>query len=283
MEQSQQPAAVAEPVTTDPETSPPESEPASPDTSKSSKTMMMPHSAIAEIRTKERERGKKLAWEELNDKAKTLGFDSYDAMENAALKSQKKPVETRPVHDDSDETDATPEPVTPAPTSSATTREEKRLAKEHADLIEKHKEANRRIAAEEKKRKAAERDRDHERIRATLERAAYTAGIKDTDYAVTLLKRATATKSQDELASFDENKFFEGLRQTHAYLFGATPQPINTAPAGNEEPKAAVTPGQVTQNKSGNGPIDARTLSPQDYQELLRSRKITKTNLFTGR
>jgi hypothetical protein len=115
--------------------------------------------------------------------------------------------------------------------------------------------------------------RDAEMI---LRETAVRMGISDIDYAMTLLNRKIDSMTDTELKSFDENVFFESLKKDRPYLFRETTRPANTGVGGGNAP-APIAPGTAQAVVSANGRIDARKLTPQQFQELMAARGLNPT------
>lgn len=134
--------------------------------------------------------------------------------------------------------------------------------------LEQERKARRR---EEMKRKRLRRQLDEREVEMALRQAAWDAGIMgDVDYAVHMIRREIANKSEDELKDFDEHKYFETLRQQRPFLAGETVRPATTGTGAGGPPApsaqaAAARTGQDLQ-------VDARKMTQDEYREHLRKR-----------
>lgn len=236
----------------------PQAPPAKPNGKPEKKVISIPSDAMARIKQEEREKGRKLAEKELQSRAKAAGFESYEALiEAATSKKQDPPAAGDP-----------PATQSPAPSASAVRKfeqERKEWSQERARL-------NKKANHEHKRRRRAERERDRLQALMVLREAAVQVGIKDVDYAMHLLKEAHAGKTAAELEGFDEVSYFAGLKETHPHLFGVSKAPASTAPTGGKPPE------KKPEEKKPNGetkPKDARHMTRQEYEQHLRDKGIT--------
>jgi hypothetical protein len=107
-----------------------------------------------------------------------------------------------------------------------------------------------------------------------LREAAAVNGVRDIDYSLRLLQRELEGKDEQALAAFDEGAFFTGLRKTHPYLFGEVTVAATTGTGVGNAPTAPKA-GTVTQAQGAAGKSDARSLSSDEFQKLLRSRGLS--------
>lgn len=255
-------------------TPPPPTAP-SPPAATEPKTIVVPTKAMANIKREERDKGRKAAQQELEDRARKAGFASAQEMEEFAMKARRS-AQTAPAP-----RAANPQqPTTPAPAGAVPDRQLRRLERERERALEEVKKANRLRAAEEKRRKDAERQVVSLQAEMELRTAAVKAGVVDIDYAITLLHRHAKDKTPEERRAFDENKYFaEELRKSHPHLYGVVERPVHTAPQTQQQaPKGSPTTmphaGPPPQNPAnGNtpdpgAPTDARRLSREEYDKL---------------
>jgi len=218
----------------------------------SGKVVQMPSAAIAKMRREEREKGKRALQAELDASAKKLGFESHAALVAAAEAAKKAPP-AKP------QTQARPQQrVVPA------ARVEKDKAVREAEIIK----ARRAAAVAEKRLRRERRATQKLQAEYALREAAVRSGISDPEFALHLLRKQMQGKTQQELAGFDESKFFAGLRDTHAYLFGVTVQPATTSPGKKGEAAAAPAPKGLEAPPAPTTP-DARKMSREEYNEHL--------------
>jgi hypothetical protein len=272
-----------------PADSTPAAEPASSDTTeatppgRTNKVITMPTGRMAQLKREEREKGKRAALAALDADAKALGYASHEDMMQKLKASKGRPPATRtapvsaPADDDEDQTPAAP----PAPSGKGRqTRAERELARAQ----EQRRAANRARAAAEKRARALERQREADRAEHELRLVAVGAGVKDTDYALTILQRKLQNMSQAELEKFDEEKFFSAdLRKSHPYLYETQQQPVTTSPMSDTKPvtttPSATPPSKPAANTPAGDKKDARTMSKQEYDALLRARGLTPPQL----
>lgn len=207
---------------------------------KGGKTVEMPTAAIGRLKADAFSRGKREAVKEIEDAAKTAGFNSFnDALValNRAVKasgnggggggksrpaSDKKPTEAKPEVDD------------------ATQAELARL--------------------------------QHERAELKLTLRAERLGLKNADFAVDKLIRKVSKLSDDEVAKFDEDKFFRELQQEQPEVFGKPTniddkgkgsESTDKADKGSADDKQEKKPAQTVPTTGGK-PSPASTGSDDD-------------------
>jgi hypothetical protein len=232
------------------------------------KTITIPTSQMAKIKLKERDRGRAEGRKEVEAEtearfahvARVLGFPSVKALEEASPE-QWEALE----HDMSDEY----------------TNRIDRLEAERNKLIEDKRRLNRARAQEERKRKEVQRQLDAKDAETSLRVAAMQAGVVDIDYALHLLRKDMSGKSQDELAKFDEHRYFgETLKARAPHLYKPVQEPANTAPNAGPAPRPATSP-RVTPaaEETAPKPNDAKQMSPAEYREHLKKRGLTDPSM----
>lgn len=251
------------------------------------KNVVMPTAALGRLKQEARDRGKKEAMAELDKQAKAAGFDSLQAMfaTTAALvrgqqpKANGKPSQPpRPqaqVQPTVEEQYAAPQQQ-PQRTNQQHGRswKEQRRHEQQLDRERKARDQERKLRLmEEKRRKRVEHDREALEAEMYLREQAIMAGVKDVDYAVTLLRRSIDGKSEKELQSYDEQKFFSDLRERHPYLFGEVVRPVTTGTGAGNAPTAP-PPGKVTQQTATSAQVDASKMNDKDFREHLRKRGL---------
>lgn len=243
------------------------------------KVVSVPTAAMARIKAEERQKGKREAMADLEGKFKAAGFSSIDeALSKLAQVSkggsgnggnggQQRNGGAR-------QQGANGQAQQPNGAGGNGQRNDRRDRKSQEQL---ERERRQRIKAE-RSAKASQARLDAEQGRMSLERVATKNGIVDPDYAITLLTRHLEGKSEEELRTFDEAAYFNGLRKTHSYLFGETTVPASTGIGGNGSPHAP-KPHEVTQQNGQNGALDARTMTQEQYEKHLRSKGLTPPQL----
>lgn len=140
--------------------------------------------------------------------------------------------------------------------------------------------AERATRVEAKRRKDLQRKLDAQEATAALERIAVSKGIRDTSYAIHLLNQHLADKPEAEIDAFDEAKFFEGLRPTHAHLFGETVVPATTGTGGGAAgTPPATTAEETARRNAAAGQVDVMKMDPKQYEEHLKKRGINPNAL----
>lgn len=217
------------------------------------KQISIPSNKVAEIRQKERERGRKLAMSDLGKKAKELGFETVEEM--LALANEAKKANFAP------------------PKPAEVKKEEPQQAEESPE--DKYRKLRVQAAAAEKARKKLANELNAARVDGQLQIAALKAGVVDVDIAMYLLKKAYKGKKAEELGNFDPAVFFAGLKKTHPSLFQAEVRPATT---GNGATKAAgpaaPTGAAAIKAEAEKRAVDHRKSSRADWLKYLRDNGI---------
>ena len=241
-------------------------------------------SAFKRLKEEQREKGRKEGRQSaLEEFARDHGFESVDAMQ-AAFKRREERLKGK----GSNGTPTKKRRAKPAPVAEADpadgaaddgdakrqAREYRRLERRLAESDGKAEELAARMQREAAKRKRAERDRDALEAEMAVRVAAAQVGIRDPDYAMRLLSKELHGKGEDDLKQFDEVKYFEGLRETHPYLFGEVSRPATTGNGAGTAPSAP-NPGAAQAGAAQGGKVDARQMSREDYLKHLQSRGLS--------
>jgi hypothetical protein len=243
---------------------------------RASKVVTMPAHRMVELKRQEREKGKRAALAALDAEAKGLGYASHAAMVAAlkAKRSRVKPSASRTSAPEPETENEETDTSTPTAPRGRTTREQRELLRAQ----EQRRAANRARAAAERKARQLEKQREADRAEHELRIVAVSVGVKDIDYALTILKRQLAGMSQAELAKFDERKFFsDTLRKSHPYLYGEAVQPVTTSPSSESKEAPPTPPNKPTPPTAP--PKDVRQMSRQEYDAYLRSKGLTPPHL----
>lgn len=235
------------------------------------KTMVIPHSAMKRIRDEERAAGKTEALDAL---AKEAGYDSHADFVSALARlkapapQQQAPVKPEPKADDQE---LTPDQVAKMKDSR---REQSRYERQlEKTLGERNRYAQ---SATEWQRKAREAQQEVDAVRAEmhLRTVAASVGVQDIDYAITLMSREIEKMSPADAEKFDEKAYFEGLRQNKPLLFGEVVRPATTGTGTGSAPTPP-KPNQVAAQNGAAGRVNARAMSPAEYQAHLRKMGIS--------
>lgn len=228
------------------------------------KSTTVPTSTFKKLKEEAYARGQQEAREHM---AKEAGFSTYEEMQEA-LKGLRAPS-TAP---------APAAPAVPAQGEPATAAERERLRKEGKDLRQLERTITERdryarlygdASREAKSAKAAV---DELRAEMHLRTLAAQSGIKEIDFAMHLFSKTVDGLKPEEAEKFNESEYFLGLRKSHPYLFGETVQPATTG-TGAGAP-AAPAPGAAAGGAAAGAKTDARTMSREEFQKLLRSRGL---------
>lgn len=252
------------------------------------KMVTIPTSSMSKIKSKAEAKGRKAAQLEIDARllevAKSHGYRSWEEMEAAKVKANKpKPKkhngQARPARGRTEAQPAAKPPQEKQPVINSDDdkvpgpRILKRMQAENQRLLEATRRANRAKAHESRKVKEMQKQLDAKEAENALRIAASRAGCQDVDYALHLLRKDMQGKTAEELATFDESKYFsETLRQKVPYIFQTEVTPAETSPdASNAAPAPA---GGKPPAPSPDTDTDAKKMSQQDYQALLRKRGL---------
>lgn len=251
---------------------------------------LVPNAAFKRIKDRERKKGEAAALEVF---AKEQGFDTVEAMQEALKKRGAAPTGRRNRRSRRRNRQSTGGSV-PTPEGGAVPTnpngQEGAAAQPSAEAQELRKEfrrLERRLEATEGKNtnlatrarkadnatKRLRQERDALEAEMIVREAAAHAGVQNVDYALHLLTKHLEGKSEEDLASFDEAKFFKGLRDDHSYLFGETTKPATTGNGAGTAPPTP-TPGAAQQGAAQGGQVDARKMSPEEYRKHLADRGL---------
>ena len=268
-------------------------------------TLTIPTRAMSKIKKAEREKGRREAEAEfaeqlsairseseqkLQSVARMFGFSNLDEMESAdpeqfwaAKQEQSRPISSPQPEIEQIESEAKENTVSEQneiDDRAEHPRYTKRLERENQRLLEEKKRLNRARAHEERRRRVIEAEKERLQAETDLRIAATRAGIQDVEYAMHLLKKDIASKSVEELADFDEAKFFgEHLREKAPYIYKTETQLASTSPGPGQQSKSdggAPLPGRSAAPSNGSSnEVDANKMSREDYHQLLRKRGLT--------
>lgn len=236
------------------------------------KAVQVPTSAFADIKAKAREQGAKDA---LGNLARELGFEDLAGVkaalarlkETPAQAPEKKSPQAEPGAED-DGSQAVSQAKQERRQAAATLRQLERLTAERSRYAQEAKQ-------QEEAARAARVEADNLRAEMALREHAVRAGVQDVGYALHLFVQHVDKLSPAEAAKLDEAAWFQGLRKTHPYLFGEVVQPATTGNGAGAPP--APKPGEVAGKAAKDGKVDARTMSPTDFQKLLQERGLSAT------
>lgn len=233
------------------------------------KNVVLPSATLGKLKAEQRERGKREAMAELEAKFKSAGFSSLDdaiaamaSVRSGGGKTQQAPTKREE-----------PEAQASAPTSGGKgdRRQMERLQREREQFAKQ-------FAQEQAQRRRLQRQLEAKEAEMALRETAVVKGVRDVDYALRLLQRDLEGKDEAALAAFDEGKFFDNLRASHPYLYGETVVPATTGTGVGAAPSAPKA-GTVQQAQGAAGNKDARSLSQDEFQKLLRARGLSGASL----
>ena len=237
------------------------------------KNVILPQHAIGKLKEEQRQRGKREAMTELEAKFKAAGFGSIDdaiaamaAARNAPAKAAPAPVKAKEPELTADEDVQT---IAQPQGTGDYAKQMQRLQREREKLAKQ-------FAAEQAQRRKLQRTLEAKEAEFALRETAVGKGVKDVDYALRLIQRELEGKDEKALATFDEGKFFDTLRASHPYLFGEMVVPATTGTGVGAAP-AAPKAGTVQAAQTAANQIDARKMSQDEFQKLMRSRGFNAT------
>lgn len=214
------------------------------------KDVTLPSNAISQIRREERAKGKRSTLAELDAKAQDKGYDSWaDLLARA------------------------PDPRRPQPAGSGPDKRELgRLRRDNADLVEKQRLHNQEVAKKDRQIAALKQQLKDQEARYSLRDHAREAGVVDADYAVELFSRRLKALPEAEQSAFDPKKFFaETLREEKPVLYKEVKVPASTAPDAKDGEQP---PPPSDKKPEPPAPVDARSMSREDYHKHLAKRGI---------
>lgn len=234
------------------------------------KNVILPQASMAKLKEEQRQRGKREAMTELEAKFKAAGFSSIDdaiaamaAAKNAPAKAAPKAAPAKAVVEEVEE-DVEAQTTAQPQGGSDYTKQLQKLQRERERLAKQ-------FAQEQAQRRKLQRTLEAKEAEFALRETAVGKGVRDVDYALRLIQRELEGKDEKALAAFDEGKFFDTLRQSHPYLFGETVVPATTGTGVGAAP-AAPKAGNVQAAQGAAGKMDARQMSQDEFQKLMRSR-----------
>lgn len=237
------------------------------------KNVILPQATMAKLKEEQRQRGKREAMTELEAKFKAAGFGSIDdaiAAMAAAKNAPAKAAPKAPVKEAVTETaDVEESQATQPQGASDSTKQLQRLQRERERLAKQ-------FAQEQAQRRKLQRTLEAKEAEFAIRESAVAKGAKDVDYVVRLIQRELEGKDEKALAAFDEGKFYDSLRQSRPYLFGETVVPATTGTGVGAAPSAPKA-GNVQAAQGAAGKTDARSMSQDEFQKLMRARGFSAT------
>lgn len=233
------------------------------------KNVVLPSAALGKLKAEQRERGAREVMNSLEAKFKAAGFSNLDEALAAAAAARsgsgKQNTQTAPRKAAAPTTEAS------APTGDQQLGKSERKQVER--LQREREQFAKRYAQEQAQRRRLQRTLEATEAEMALRETAASKGVRDVKYALHLLRTELEGKSEAELSEFDEGKFFDNLRSSQPYLFGETVVPATTGTGVGSAP-AAPKAGTVQAAQGQAGVKDARQLSSDEFQKLLRSRGL---------
>lgn len=246
------------------------------------KVISVPTAAMKRIKDDAAAHGRSEYQRELDATAQELGYKDHAAWVEAskAAKAQSsqaaKPAEPATTQPAATEKPKTSSATDPESRLAALEQENQRLTQNNQSLLDEKKRINREAAKLRRETAALRDELTNSQTEAELKLAAQAAGVTDVEYGVAVYMRAIQGMNEEDLKGMDENKFFsDTMRKSHPHLYKAEERTVNT---GTKSDTQITTPATGSGNKSqasDNGKVDAKTMTPQEFQTLLRKRGLT--------
>lgn len=240
--------------------------------------LQVKHGDFKKIKDEAREKGRRQALADLDEKAKAVGFTSHDDALRALAELKKTPPAAAQTA-----TQPTPpiRPKEPQPMPKTTQTQPKPDAAADRERLRAHEDRQKmrkQWRTAEQKRRELEKKLQAKEAEMGLREECFQSGVKDVDYTIRLLTRELEGKTQEEIAKFDRKAFYGKLRAEKPYLFGEQVAPATTGtdpakPAGSETGAAPTTPapGASTAEEASKTKFDAMKAKPEEVQARLRS------------
>jgi hypothetical protein len=231
-------------------------------------------SAFRALKAKSEEKGRNKAMEDINKTVQEAGYSSLkEALADLRQIKQQSAVQTQAPQAAAPTQPAAPE----AKNNSFAEAELRKAQKEQTRLAQALDAEKQRAQQAEKQFKASQKKIEAMQIDQDLRETAIKANVKDVDYAMTLLQRELASKSDDELRTFDESAYFAGLRGTHGHLFGERAEPATTSRVADPTHPNVTQTQKQTANQVGKG--DGMKMPDQDYRTRIKELGLALPNL----
>ena len=236
------------------------------------KVLRVPVSQMGAIKKAERERGRREALAQMDQQAQSLGYTDW--AELAAAKVDAATRRAKPVADDEDESPA------PAATRAKAVAPKAAPQANTEELSIAYRRANTARAEAERENRLLRKQLESTKAETSLRVAASQAGVVDVDYAVTVLRRQLAGKTQADLAKFDAPNYFKkDLKRSHPFLYVAAEELPTTSSedvAASEAAQPAPVPSASAPKRAPTrGPVDAMKMSRTEFAEHLRTRNLS--------
>lgn len=244
--------------------------PAGPQGGQNGGVLQVKHGDFKRIKEEQRARGRREAVDELDAKARAVGFESHDDALKAlaALKKPAPPVVTAPPQGAH-----MPKPSKNDPDADKLRMDNMRKEEERAAERKRWRQENRKNRELEMALQAKDAE-------MALREECYRAGVKDVDYMIRLLTRELQDKSQEEIAAYDRTKFYEAQKKERPYLFGEVVVAATTGTGGETKQgdqtqtgqgaPATPAPGAAAVGEAEKKKFDAKTAKPEEVQARLR-------------
>ena len=234
------------------------------------KNVVLPSATLGKLKAEQRERGAREAIGELEAKFRAAGFGSIDEA-ISAMAAARNGGNTQPQA--ATQRKAEPEVMDSGASMSGGKTDRKQLER----LAREREQYAKRYSQEQAQRRRIQRQLEAKEAEMALRETAVIKGVRDVDYALRLLQRELENKDEEALAAFDEGKFFDNLRSSHPYLYGEMVVPATTGTGVGNAPNAPRA-GTVQAAQGASGAKDARSLSQDEFQKMLRARGLASVS-----
>lgn len=230
------------------------------------RVQVLSQGAYKRLKEEAREKGRKEAMEAL---LKETGFSTPEDMKRALSGRGQQPPKPNG-HQQQQQQQQEPKQQTEGQQQG--TGKDK-WEKERYRWLQERDALNRRISDEAKSRKELQELLDAREAEMALREQAAMCGIRDIDYAVRLISRELDGMDNAALQTFDERKYFDGLKGSHPYLFNEVTRPATTGTGTGSAPPAP-KPGAAQQEAAQGQKTDVKKMSNEEFREHLRKRGL---------
>lgn len=252
------------------------SAPPAPQKDKGKKVVMHSPGAISAIKAEERAKAERQLMKRLDDQARALGYRSHDDMMQQAARAKQQPPPQRQ------------QPNASPPSQQPPNRDTRRVDQRVAQANEQVRKANKARANTDKRNKELERNLRAMEAETELKILAVRCGVRDVDYAISLIKRHTSSMTPEALEAFDEEKYFrEDLRKERPYLYGEEVRPADTTPTSakpdakpGEQPPTPPPPNPPPNGQPGE--VNVKDMTRAQFEEFLAKKGLSGA-LSSGR
>lgn len=242
--------------------------------------LQVQHSDFAKIKEEAKEKGRRQALAELDAMAADLGYASLaDALKRIGEIDKKLAAPLDPKPQPVPQETTMPKPTaTPAKTNDP--RATDKAARESARLAAERDQIRKDYKASKRKERELQRRLDASEAQRDLMVDMTKRGVTDLDYMMRLATRELAGKSEEEMAKFDWDGFYERHRKERPFLFGEKVIPATTGTNGTKpdgSQPAAPSAAKPIVDAAQGAQFDAKTATKEAFNERLRALGLNPT------